>query len=63
MEKDDEEEEPTMNRSFSFAFKGGKSKSKKYKKRIDELEDDIRELKRQISKQEEMMNEGKKREK
>ena len=26
-----------MHRSFSFAFKGGKSKSKKYKKRIEEL--------------------------
>lgn len=39
-----------MNRSFSFAFKGGKSKSKKLKKEIEKLEDEVEELKTNIIK-------------
>ena len=40
-----ETEDANVNRSFSFAFKGGKSKSKKLKKEIEKLEDDIEEMK------------------
>jgi len=36
-----------MKQSFSFAFKGGKDKSKKYKKKIEELEDEIDKLKQE----------------
>lgn len=63
LEEHDEEEIGKMNRSFSFAFKGGKSKSKKLKKRIEELEDEISELKSELQRKEEDSKSAKKREK
>ena len=45
VELDAAENDPSVNKSFNFPFKGGsKSKSKKLQKQIEKLEDDAEEL-------------------
>ena len=49
VELDAAENEPSVNKSFNFPFKGGsKSKSKKLQKQIEKLEDDAEELRQKI---------------